>query len=97
MPSSKNYKRNYKQEAKTAKRRGEQGVGSDSGSAIRHRARRDLVKQGKVSPGQDVHHKKPVSKGGRNTGGNTVAVSPTKNRSFPRTASGAIKSRKGKK
>lgn len=97
MPSSKNYKRNYKQEARTAKRRGEQGTGSNSGSAVRHRARRKLLKAGKVSPGQDVHHRKPVSQGGRNTAGNLQATSPSKNRSFARTATGAIKKKTGRK
>ena len=84
MPSSKNYKRDYKQEAKTAKRRGEQGTGSEAGSAKRHRARRKLLKEGKVKRGQDVHHKKPIKAGGTNASSNLAATSPSKNRSFPR-------------
>lgn len=91
MPSSKNYKRNYKREYETAKQRGEVGTGSNSGSAIRHRARRKMLKEGKVKPGQDVHHKKPISRGGTNKGKNLAAVSPSKNRSFPRNKRGGIK------
>jgi len=91
MPSSPDYKRDYAQEAKTAKARGEQGTGSNSGSAIRHRARRSMLKRGMVSPGQDVDHKKPIAKGGGNTNGNLRATSPSENRSFPRTKSGGVK------
>lgn len=91
MPSSKNYKRNYKQEYETAKRRGELGTGSNSGGAIRQRARRKMLKEGKVKPGQDVHHKKPISRGGTNKPGNLAAVSPSKNRSFARNSAGGIK------
>lgn len=84
MPSSKNYVRDYSQEAKTAKQRGEQGVGSKSGSAKRHRARRKMLKAGKVKSGQDVDHKKPIRKGGSNAVSNLRATSPSKNRSFSR-------------
>lgn len=84
MPSPKGYKRDYKQEAKTAKRRGEQGVGSKSGSAKRHRARRKLLKKGKTKPGQDVDHKRPIRSGGSNADSNLRSTSPSKNRSFPR-------------
>jgi len=91
MPSSKGYVRDYKQEHRTAKRRGEQGTGSNSGSAQRHRLRRKMLKLGMVKPGQDVDHKKPLSKGGANTTKNARASSPSKNRSFPRKPSGGIK------
>ncbi len=94
MPSSKNYKRDYKREAETAKARGEQGTGSNSGSAKRHRARRRMLREGRVRPGQDVDHKTPISKGGGNSRGNLRATSPSKNRSFPRTKSGSIRSQK---
>jgi len=92
MPSSPNYKRNYKQEAGTAKKRKEQGTGRDSGSATRHRARRKMLKKGKVKPGQDVAHKKPISKGGTNAVSNLRAESPSKNRSFPRNRKGGLRS-----
>lgn len=91
MPSSPGYKRNYKQEYKTAKARGEVGTGSNSGNAKRHRARRAMEKAGRVKPGQDVDHKRPISKGGGNSSKNLKASSPSKNRSYQRTPSGAIK------
>ena len=91
MPSSKTYERDYAQEAKTAKARGEQGVGPDSGSAQRHRARRAALKLGMVKPGQDVDHKKPISKGGTNAKGNLRAQSPSANRGFPRKSDGSVK------
>lgn len=84
MPSSKGYVRDFKQEAKTAKRRGEQGTGSSSGSATRHRARRKLLKKKKVHPGQDVDHKRPLKAGGSNANSNLRATSKSANRSFPR-------------
>lgn len=91
MPSSPNYKRDLDQEYKTAKKRGENGTGSDSSSAKRHRARRAMLKAGRVKEGQDVNHKKPISKGGGNAPSNLQASAPGKNRSFKRTKSGAIK------
>jgi len=91
MPSSKNYKRDYKREYETAQQRGENGTGSSSGSAKRHRARRDALETGKVRPGQDLDHKVPLSKGGSNAPSNTRAKTPSKNRSFKRTKTGAMK------
>lgn len=91
MPSSKNYVRNYAQEYKTAKARGEVGVGSDSGNAKRHKLRRKALKLGMVKPGQDLDHKVPLSKGGSNTLANARAVSPHDNRSYPRNKDGSMK------
>lgn len=91
MPSSPGYVRDYKQEAKTAKARGEQGAGSESGSAQRHRLRRKALKLGMVKPGQDVDHKKPLSKGGSNTLKNARATTPSENRSFKRNKDGSMK------
>lgn len=92
MPSSPTYKRNYAEEEKTAKARGETGKGHMSGDAVRHRARRVLKAKGMVKAGQDVDHKKPLSKGGAATSPkNLRAVSVHENRSFPRTAKGAVK------
>lgn len=93
MPSSDSYVRDYKQEAKTAKARGEQGTGHDSGSAQRHRARRKALKLGMIKPGskQDIDHKKPIAKGGSNTTGNLRPRSEHANRSFPRTAGAGMK------
>lgn len=91
MPSSKGYRRDYAQEYRTSKERKEQGTGSGSGGAKRMRLRREMLKLGMVKPGQDVDHKKPLSKGGANTTKNARAVSPSKNRSFPRKPDGSVK------
>jgi 5-methylcytosine-specific restriction endonuclease McrA len=90
MPSSKNYDRDYKQEYTTSKARGEQGTGSKSGGAKRMRLRREMLKMGMVKPGQDVNHKKPLSKGGSNTTKNAEATSPSKNRSYKRKPDGSM-------
>lgn len=51
-----------------------------------------MIKKGMVKKGQDVDHKIPLSKGGGALDvKNLRAVSVSKNRSFPRTSSGAIK------
>ncbi len=98
MPSSPGYKRDYKQERKTAIRRGET-LGSDSDNAKRKKLRRKLEKQGKVRPGdgKDVDHKKPLSKGGSNTPSNARVTSASANRSFPRNPDGSMKIRRNKK
>lgn len=72
MPSSKNYVRDYKQENKTAKSRGETGNGSGSGDAMRHKARRVVIKKlGKAAvAGKDVDHKTKLKDGGGNSAGN---------------------------
>lgn len=91
MPSSKNYVRDYKQETRTAKRRGEKGGGTNGDDAKRKRLRRKALKLGLVKPGQDLDHKKPLSKGGSNTLKNARATTPSKNRSFPRNKDGSMK------
>lgn len=93
MPSSENYVRDYKQEGKTAKARGEQGTGHNSGSAIRHRARRKALKLGMLKPGskKDVDHKTPIVKGGGNAKSNLRVKSPSDNRSFARTKDAGMK------
>lgn len=66
MPSSPNYVRDYKQENKTAKARGERG-GSDSGHAKRSRARRAYEKEhGDLPSTVEVDHKKHLKSGGSN-------------------------------
>lgn len=73
MPSSKSYVRDYKQEAKTAKARGEHGDRME-----RQRARRAVDKTGADKnnngradrrEGKDVSHNKMLSKGGSNSEG----------------------------
>lgn len=90
MPSSPGYKRDLKQEYLTQKARGDAGTGSDSKNAERHRARREALKLGMVKPGQDLDHKKPLSKGGTNTPSNYRAESEHANRSFPRNSAGGM-------
>lgn len=92
MPSSPDYVRDYKQEYKTAKARGENGTGSSSRDAKRKRLRRKMLKLGLVKKGQDVDHIRPLSKGGANTVKNARAVSPRANRGFPRNSDGSMKS-----
>lgn len=91
MPSSPGYQRDYKQEYKTQKARGEAGVGSNSPNAKRKRARRAALKMGLVQKGQDLDHRKPLSKGGSNDPSNWRAVSPSTNRSFKRKSDGSMK------
>lgn len=83
MPSSKNYKRDYTQERKTAKKRGETGVGSKSGDATRHRARRKLENEGRVKKGDGKHvdHKKTLKSGGSNSKSNLRVRNASKNMS----------------
>lgn len=96
MPSSPGYVRDYKQEARTSKARGEIDGGHNTPNAKRKRARRLAIKAGLVKPhdGKDVDHKKMLSKGGSNTLSNLRAASPSDNRSFPRNPDGSAKSNK---
>lgn len=87
MPSSQNYVRDYSQEYKTAKKRGE-----NKGNALRHKARRKAVKLGMVKPGdgKDVDHKRALSKGGSNDQSNWRVTTASDNRSFPRNKRGGM-------
>jgi hypothetical protein len=78
MPSSPNYKRNYKQEQKTATERGE-----DKDRAQRNKARRHAVKKhGKTAlTGKDIDHKVPLRAGGSTKDSNTRVRSVKSNRS----------------
>jgi hypothetical protein len=89
MPSSPNYKRDYKQEYATQ----HSSAKAKKQRAARNSARGEMEKAGRVSKGdgKDVDHKKPLSKGGSTAPSNTRVVSATKNRSFARTKKGAIK------
>lgn len=87
MPSSPNYVRDYAQERKTHLAR----PGEHEGNIKRKRARRAALKKGMVKPGQDLDHKKALSKGGSNNPSNWRAVSPSDNRSFPRNPDGSMK------
>lgn len=83
MPSPDGYVRDYKQERETAKKRGETGVGSSSGDATRHRARRKVIKKlGKAAvAGKDVDHKTKLKSGGSNGIKNLRVRSRSANRS----------------
>jgi len=83
MPSSKGYIRNYDQERKTAISRGETGKGSNSGDAVRHRARRIVEKRSGKSAiaGKDVDHIKTIKSGGSNESHNLRIRSASANRS----------------
>jgi hypothetical protein len=52
-----------------------------------------LMKEGKVAKGDgvDVHHVKPMAKGGKTAVGNLTAMPKSKNRSFPRTRKAGMK------
>ena len=60
--------RDYKRERELAIRRGETGVGSSSGDATRHRARRKVEKKlgRKLKTDEVVDHKEPLKDGGSN-------------------------------
>lgn len=88
--------RDLKREYELQKKRGESGTGSDSENAKRHRARREALKLGMVKPGQDLDHRKPLSKGGSNTPSNFRAESEHANRSFPRNPDGSMIRNKAK-
>jgi hypothetical protein len=91
MPSSPNYKRNYAEEAKTAKARGELG-GSDAPNAERQRDRRKALKLGMIKPSQTLDHKKPLSKGGAaGKPSNWRGESAHDNYSYPRNKDGSMK------
>ena len=87
MPSSPNYVRNYKQEAKTdsplrKKKR-----------AMRNKARRIAIKAGvaKSNDGKDVHHKDGNAMNNKRS--ILTVKTASKNRSFPRTRSASKKYR----
>jgi len=80
-----NKQRPYKKEYKQQKSRGEH-----ENRMERQRARRAIDKKGISRKGKDVAHVKALSKGGSN-GDGVRLESPSKNRSFPRKSSGAMK------
>ncbi len=83
MPYTKS-PRPYKHEYDMEKKRGEHPDRME-----RQRARRKLDKEGVSRKGKDVAHVKALSKGGSNADGIRLE-SPSKNRSFKRTSSGAM-------
>ena len=86
-----NKPRPYKKEYEQEKARGEHPDRME-----RQRARRKLDKEGVNRKGKDVAHVKALSKGGSNADGIRLE-SPSKNRSFKRTSSGAMATETSKK
>jgi hypothetical protein len=84
--------RDYQQERKTAIARKETGVGSSSGDATRHRARRLLAKTKDIPDGHEVDHKRTLKDGGSNSNSNLRVRSVKANRA----AGGKSGSREGK-
>jgi hypothetical protein len=84
MPYTKS-QRPYKHEYAMQKKRGEHDDRME-----RQRARRSYDKKGISRKGKDVAHVVALSKGGSNKTG-TRLESPSKNRSFRRKSSGAMK------
>ena len=85
MPSSPNYKRNYKQEANT------ESLLRKKKRNMRNKARRIAIKAGvaKRNDGKDIHHKDGNAMNNKRS--NLTVKSASKNRSFPRTRSAAKK------
>ncbi len=86
MPSSEGYVRNYKQESRTARRRGEL-----EDNKHRKRARRKAIRLGIINQGdeRDIHHKNYRPRD--NSRRNLVPLSKGKNRSFKRNSRGGVK------
>jgi len=80
-----NKPRPYEKEYKQQRARGEHDDRME-----RQRARRSYDKKGISRKGKDIAHTKALSKGGTNKDG-TRLEAPSKNRSFRRKSSGAMK------
>lgn len=93
MPSSPNYKRDYKQE------RLSESPERKKHRAERNAARRKLLEEGLVhkGDGKDVDHKRPLSKGGSNSRKNLRVRDANENRSYDRTRTGSMKHRDQRK
>tara|TARA_A100001201_G_C4033841_1_gene184567 strand:- start:45 stop:389 length:345 start_codon:yes stop_codon:yes gene_type:complete len=89
--------RNYKKEYKLQKARGER-LARNARERARYEAK-NKGKDGKITDvkGEDIDHKKPLSKGGTNKPSNLRSVSPSKNRSFSRNPDKSVKKNTPKK
>ena len=95
MPYMTNGKRDYKKENRLYNSKPEQIKARSERTVLRRKANETGVTH--KGDGKDLDHKKPLSKGGSNTMGNTRVVSKTANRSFSRNADGSLKSQTSKK
>ncbi len=97
MPFMKNGKRDYKKELEWEHKRKPNRVKDRA----QRNAARDLVAKAKgVAKKEldgDVGHKRAVSRGGSNSLANLFVQNPSANRSFARTAKGAMKSETSKR
>ena len=93
MPSSKNYVRNYKQEAATETKE------RKAARVKRVQARRKMIEAGKakVGDGKDVGHKRALSRGGGNGMSNLIMQAASSNRSFQRRSNGSMASETSRK
>ena len=86
--------RDYKSEYKNFQGKPEQ----IANRSARNSARRTYTNaNGAIPEGQDIDHKKAMSKDGKSSLGNLRAVPKEENRSFSRTKTGAMKSQKSKR
>ena len=92
-----NKPRPYKKEYKQQKARDER-LARNTRERARYEAK-NKGKDGKIADvkGEDIDHKKPLSKGGTNKASNLRSVSPSKNRSFSRNSDGSVKKNVPKK
>jgi len=83
MAKKRNYKREYEKYQGTEEQK--------KNRAKRNAARRKALREGRVSKGdgQDIAHKKAISKGGKNKS-NTKVESASKNRSFKRSSTSKL-------
>ena len=92
-----NGRRDYKKELNWEKKK---KPNRDKDRAQRNAARSQVAKKNGVKPTSlngDVGHKKAVSKGGSNGLSNLFVQNPGANRSFSRTAKGAMRSETSKR
>jgi len=96
MPYMTNGKRDYKRELDWEHKKKPNRV---KDRAARNAARSAIKKKvgAAALKGKDVGHKRAISKGGKNTLSNLFVQNPGKNRSFSRTAKGAMKSERSKR
>jgi len=97
MPYMTNGKRDYKRELDWEHKKKPSRV---KDRAQRNTARSTVAKTKGVKATSlkgDVGHKRAISKGGKNTLSNLFVQNPSQNRSFSRTAKGAMKSERSKR